>query len=165
MTHPTDKLPLPNGSAIFLTPCPGTKDVSLRDTIAQFSEQGIKGLVSLTPKHEMEKLGLTAIPALCTEFGINWFYAPIDDHQAPSDTFDQEWPSQRAKVHAILDSQHGVALHCIGGQGRTGTIAAQLLIERGLNFEEARAEVKAVKPGALTIETQVNYLQAFAANK
>ncbi|AWB66925.1 phosphatase [Saccharobesus litoralis] len=161
--HPTDKLPLENGAAIYLTPCPGTKGLALRETIKQFAEQGIKGLVSLTPKPEMAKLGVADMPQICSELGIAWFYAPIDDHQAPSNEFDIEWPSQKDQVHAILDKQQGVALHCMGGQGRTGTIAAQLLIERGRDYEQARAEVKAVKPGALTIEKQTDYLKALAA--
>ncbi|WP_111978335.1 phosphatase domain-containing putative toxin [Algibacillus agarilyticus] len=162
MTHPTDKLLIENDAAIYLTPCPGTKNLTLDETIAQFAQQGIKGLVSLTPKTEMTELNVADMPAVCERYGITWFYAPVDDHQAPSDAFNQEWPSQKSTVHQLLDKGQSVALHCQGGQGRTGTLAAQLLIERGRDYEQAKAEIKAVKPGALTIAKQTDYLQALA---
>lgn len=160
MTHPTDKLALPEGGTLYLTPCPGTKTLDLESTIKQLAEQGIKGLVSLTPKSEMQMLEVDNMPSICEQHGIKWFYAPVDDHQAPATAFANEWPKNKAAVHQLLDQNHGVALHCRGGQGRTGMLAAQLLIERGRDFEAAKAEVKAIKPGALTIEKQTVYLKS-----
>lgn len=160
MTHPTDKLTLANNVTLYLTPCPGTKAMDLTQTIAQFAQQGIKALISLTPKDEMEKHGVTSLPQICANHGITWFYAPVDDFQAPAEAFQKEWPLCKEKVHEFLNDNQPVALHCHGGQGRTGTVAAQILIERGYSFEQAKAEIKAVKPGALTNEKQVSYLQA-----
>lgn len=160
MTHPTDKLTLENGLTLFLTPCPGTKALGLEETIQQFSQQGIKALVSLTPNNEMEKLAVTGLPNLCERYGIQWFYAPVEDFQAPAQAFQEEWPKCKNEIHQLLSDKQAVALHCHGGQGRTGTVAAQLLIEQGFTFEQAKSTIKAIKPGALTNDKQVDYLKA-----
>lgn len=162
MTHPTDKLTLDNGLTLFLTPCPGTKTLDLEQTVKQFAQQGIKALVSLTPKTEMEKLAVTKLPALCEHYNIQWFYAPVEDFQAPAEAFQEEWPKCKDEIHQLLNNKQAVALHCHGGQGRTGTIAAQLLIEQGFTFEQAKTAIKAIKPGALTNEKQVGYLQTLS---
>lgn len=165
MTHPTDTLKLNNGATIILTPCPGTKTCSLTATLQQFKQQGVTAIISLTPMSEMKALNVAHMPELCKEQGILWFHAPVDDHQAPSEAFAAHWPNYNQKIHHLLDQQQTVALHCQGGQGRTGLLAAQLLIERGMSFEEAKTAVKAIKPGALTIEKQTDYLIKLAQSQ
>lgn len=53
----------------------------------------------------------------------------------------------QAVVSAYRDSKK-VAFHCGGGKGRTGTVAAGVLLELGLcgTFAEAEAHAKAIRP-------------------
>lgn len=74
--------------------------------------------------------------------GIEYLRAPVTDHAVPE---------ERAQMAAILDalsrvlgSGRRVYLHCRAGIGRTGTVAACLLIERGMAPEEALAELNRV---------------------
>jgi ADP-ribosylglycohydrolase len=71
--------------------------------------------------------------------GIEYLREPVTDHTVPA---------ERAQMAAILDalsralgSGRRVYLHCRAGIGRTGMVAACLLIERGMAPDEALAEL------------------------
>ncbi|EEY43727.1 predicted protein-tyrosine phosphatase [Vibrio mimicus VM223] len=47
----------------------------------------------------------------------------------------------------------------MGGSGRTGLLAAHLLLEKGWSLESIITQVQALRPGAFTKEVQVEYVQ------
>jgi ADP-ribosyl-[dinitrogen reductase] hydrolase len=47
-----------------------------------------------------------------------------------------------------------IVLHCRGGLERTGTIAARLLVEFGLDSRAAIAAVRQARPGAIQTREQ-----------
>lgn len=49
-------------------------------------------------------------------------------------------------------------VHCRGGLGRAGTIAARLLVELGMQPTEAIAGVRAVRPGAIETSDQEKFV-------
>ena len=51
-----------------------------------------------------------------------------------------------------------VLVHCRGGLGRAGTIAARLLVELGMEPETAIASVRAVRPGAIETSDQEKFV-------
>jgi len=61
-------------------------------------------------------------------------------------------------VHRLLDAGKRIAVHCKGGSGRTGLMAAQILVERGYTKEDALAAVKALRPKALSLAAHQDYL-------
>lgn len=54
-----------------------------------------------------------------------------------------------------------LTLHCMGGAGRSGTVAARLLMYFGLPASDAVQRVRAARPGA--IETRAQLGQVLAA--
>ena len=56
---------------------------------------------------------------------------PIPDRQAP--TSDSELAVALEKVDASLSSGKNVVIHCRQGIGRTGLVAACLLVSKGLD--------------------------------
>jgi len=60
-------------------------------------------------------------------------------------------------VHALLRQGQKVAIHCKGGSGRTGLVAAQILLELGLDKIEAKQRVQALRPYALTLAQHLAY--------
>ncbi|MDP7292161.1 MAG: hypothetical protein QF497_08015, partial [Verrucomicrobiota bacterium] len=53
-----------------------------------------------------------------------------------------------------------IVLHCKGGLGRTGTIAARLLVELGMTPGNAILAVREARPGAIETSAQETYVLA-----
>lgn len=73
-------------------------------------------------------------------------YLPIPDRRPPGLDFEQRWLQVGAELVAALRGGRRVFLRCMGGLGRTGTVAACLLREAGLDAEEAVAQVRLSAP-------------------
>jgi protein-tyrosine phosphatase len=85
-------------------------------------------------------------------------HMPIEDTQHPSPAFDLAWQKHKADIHARLDRGEIIAIHCHAGLGRTGTIAAKILIERGFTAENAIALIRQTRPGSIETKAQELYL-------
>lgn len=62
-------------------------------------------------------------------------------------------------LHERLLHGERLLVHCKGGLGRTGVVAAMLLVGRGVDVEEAIGAVRAARPGAIENEAQENYVR------
>ncbi|HPT49247.1 MAG TPA: dual specificity protein phosphatase family protein [Accumulibacter sp.] len=164
-THPFDFLSLDHGKGgLILTPCPGTKGVEPAVALEQLQTAGADAIVTLMPGLEMIDNAVTTLPELCQQRGLQWFHLPIEDDHAPEADFAIAWQAQRRAVHDLLDSGKRIAIHCKGGSGRTGLLAAQILIERGWSKSAAIAAVKDLRPNALSLSVHQAYLAALPAN-
>jgi protein-tyrosine phosphatase len=81
--------------------------------------------------------------------GIDWSHAPIRDFDAPDAAFERLWRDLAPGLHALLAGGRRLLLHCRYGVGRSGTIAARLLVESGTAPAEAIRLVRAAQPGAI----------------
>ena len=63
-------------------------------------------------------------------------------------------------LHARLRDGFNVLVHCKGGLGRAGTIAARLLIELGMAPQMAVGVVRQARPGAIETSGQERYVMA-----
>ncbi|KMT63869.1 dual specificity protein phosphatase family protein [Catenovulum maritimum] len=163
MQHPTFPLKVNElGAEIIITPCPGTKDVPLAESISQLKQAGAVAVLTFMQQFELEKNNVTEIKTLCEQAGIQWFHLPIQDDQAPEEMFQTPWQQARKIVHQLLDSNQKIAVHCKGGTGRTGLVSAQILLERGWSLADASKAIKALRPNSLTLPPHVNYLEQLA---
>ncbi|NLS13642.1 phosphatase [Vibrio sp. SM6] len=162
MTHPTWQLDLDSG-ALVLTPCPGTKGVDLRDSLVQLKQQGVEAVVTALDDHELAEHHVAELGAIVTELGMQWFQLPIVDDCAPDAGFAEQWRQASPQLHAVLARGGKVALHCLGGSGRTGLFAAHLLLEKHWPLAKIIREVQALRPGAFTKPLQIEYVEALAA--
>src|SRR5512137_1797030 len=136
-------------------------DALVRDDLARLRDQyGAKVLVTLLEEFEMKRL---AIPELLPvarrmRFRVLWF--PIPDVTAPADL-----PATAKLVGQIVDALtvgETVVVHCRGGLGRSGTIAACTLVATGRGPQEAIAMVRAARPGAVEVREQEEFVARFA---
>lgn len=122
---------------------------------------GVKVVVSFLEDHEYE---LIRIPSFFEEAGrrnIRVHRFPIQDRGVPDD---------KGALLALIETVDGliaaggnVMMHCRGGIGRTGLVAACLLVYRGFSAERAIAIVKDTRVGALDQENQMTFVRDFEA--
>jgi len=88
-----------------------------------------------------------------------WFHLPIVDVSIPDARFEKEWSAAGEELCSILRRELDVLVHCRGGLGRAGTIAARLLIELGMEPTKAIEHVRSVRPGAIETTDQENFVR------
>ena len=162
MTHPTWQLDLEQG-ALVLTPCPGTKGVDLEASLTQLKQQGVQAIVTALDNTELASKDVSQLGAEAEKLGMQWFQIEIEDDCAPGDEFATKWQQASPALHRIVDNGGKVAMHCMGGSGRTGLLAAYLLLEKQWPLSHIVKEVQALRPGAFTKSIQVDYINAVAA--
>ncbi len=116
-------------------------------------------LLSLVEDHELVELGSTALVPEAEARGIRVVRGPIVDVSVPSVAL------ARALVAAATEEIAAggrVVVHCRGGLGRAGTIAACILIALGRTPKAALAEVRAARPGAVETRGQEAFVEAFS---
>ncbi len=106
-------------------------------------------IVTLLESHELAHLAITRLGMEVQRRGIEWLHLPIPDVSTPDPEFEAEWPAVSDHLRSRLDAGENILIHCRGGLGRSGMIAARLLAETGVDAEEAIARVRAVRPGAI----------------
>ena len=117
-------------------------------------------LVSLLEPQEYDLLDLAALPARAVAHGLERLSLPIPDGSVP-----ESLSSVRALVGAIvaaLTAGRTVVIHCRGGLGRSGLLAACCLVARGGEPSDAIAAVRRARPGAVENEVQAAFVARFA---
>ncbi|WP_163937503.1 tyrosine-protein phosphatase [Paraferrimonas sp. SM1919] len=161
MTHPTWFLPLDSEAGLILTPCPGTKGVDLVDSLSQLRKQGAIAVITGLTFDELKQLGVTDFGSQVEMQSMQWFHFPIDDDGIPDDEFELAFKQNRTQLLSVLNQDAKVVIHCAGGSGRTGLIAARLLLALGWQWPQIKQQVQALRPGAFTKENQLSYIESF----
>ncbi|RQW83372.1 MAG: protein tyrosine phosphatase [Geobacter sp.] len=117
-----------------------------------------QALVTLIEEFEFELLSVPELPEKTRAFGIRWFHLPIVEVWVPDRVFEEEWVVVGEELRQILREDGRIVLHCRGGLGRTGTIAARLLVEFGMDPREAIRRVRAARMGAIQTREQEDYV-------
>ena len=162
MTHPYDVLQVPGlaGTLIF-TPCPGTRETTLEDALLALKQAGAAGVITLMPYNELSANGAEQIGQQCQALALAWYHLPVADEQVPLEDFGEGWRASRQVIVEHLRAGRSLAIHCKGGSGRTGLIAARILIEAGIARDEAIALVQALRPKAIQHPAHVNWINQF----
>lgn len=154
-----------------LTICPGkteggaigaprSRDLGM-DVFA-IRQWGADAVVSLVEEHEMQALGVPHLGAAVRRAGMIWHHLPIADFAAPDIGTLKAWAAVSPTLHQTLDRGGRVLFHCRGGRGRSGMIAALVLIERGEPWSEALRRVREIRPGAIETAVQEEFLEGQA---
>lgn len=172
ITHPLriDTLPVGNGS-LGVTFCPGKKGDSVygapwaRDLdhdIDAIKAWGATAVVTLIEDHEFEMLSVEPLGEVVKTHDIEWYHFPIPDLDVPTPEAMGRWRVLSPRLHQIVERGGRVVVHCRGGLGRAGTIAALILIERGRSVPDAIREVRSVRPGTVETDAQEGWLESQA---
>ena len=168
-SHPLNiaALTTPGGGRIGMTFCPGKTDPfamsgpwarDLDTDLAAIQAWGASALVTLVEQHELVDLGVSALGKQVLAMGLDWYHLPIRDVSIPTPEFETQWRASGQALRERLLGGQALVVHCRGGLGRTGLIAARLLIELGESPPTALRRVRAVRPGAVETREQEMYV-------
>jgi ADP-ribosyl-[dinitrogen reductase] hydrolase len=174
-THPLiiNEIQVPGCTGIIgITFCPGKKDCHShtgiwdRDLDADMSAikgWGTSSLVTLMEDHEFQQLGVRLLPFKAREHHLNWFHLPIRDVSIPDIRFHERWLGIGMCLMDSLKEGGRVVIHCRGGLGRSGIVAALLLIEASLDSRSAVDSVREARSGAIETIQQEAYVRGYRA--
>ncbi|MBE0377727.1 phosphatase domain-containing protein [Pseudoalteromonas prydzensis] len=158
--HPFDSLNLENGAKLIFTPCPGTKQASLEESVITLKQAGTSMLLTLMYDHEIANNNIEQLPTICAEHDISWLQLPILDDDAPDKEFEAQWLQHKEAILNALKNQATIAVHCKGGTGRTGLVIALILLAYGWPAARIVEHVQLIRPKALINTQQLNYFNS-----
>ncbi len=132
---------------------------ALAATLDHPSLSGSALLIALAEKHEFPEDHWQKLADALTKRGVRLDHMPIEDFSVPDARFLKSWQGHMARYHTTLDDGGTIGITCHYGAGRSGTIAAHLMIERGISPDEAIARVRRAFPESIENCKQFNWLQ------
>jgi protein-tyrosine phosphatase len=136
-----------------------TRDLET-DLRALRDEFGADLLVSLIEEHEFERLQIPTLRERAPLFGMEVLWFPIRDQSVPESL--QQFHEAVGRIVGYLRRGKTVVVHCMGGLGRTGLVAAACLLAlTELSPSEAMAAVRRARAGAVETAEQEEYLVTF----
>lgn len=159
------------GGKIGLTFCPGKKqanavtgawDRDLPTDLDAIAAWGAAAVVTLVEPHELESLQVAQLGEEVRARHMGWYHLPIRDVSVPDAAFEAAWASAGEQLRNLVRHGFGVLVHCKGGLGRAGTIAARLLVELGMDHATAVQQVRMVRPGAIETAAQLEHVRSCA---
>lgn len=134
-------------------------DTDLRDLRERF---GTDVLVPLLRGYELHLLSIPDLEPRAARMGITVRSFGIDDGSVPERARDAAFVDLIDALRTDLAAGRSVTVHCRGGLGRTGLVAACLLTRQGVAPAEAISTVRRHRPGAIETREQERYVHAFA---
>ena len=153
---------------IGITLCPGKKDAHAwsgpadRDLgldLDEVQRWGATAVMSLITDKEIDSLHVRGLREAVEEQHMEWWHLPIPDLEPPGSDFERDWKIAGAAIRDRLRLGFDVLVHCRGGLGRAGTVAASLLVELGGDPDAAIRKVRKARPGAIQTPDQKRHIQ------
>jgi protein-tyrosine phosphatase len=141
----------------------GAWDRDLAIDLDAVHDWGAAAVVTLLEPEEMKLLKVERLGEEVLSRHIEWFHLPIVDVSIPDARFEKEWRLAGGRLRSLLQRGRDVLVHCRGGLGRAGMIAARLLVELGMEASTAIDNVRAVRPGAIQTRGQEKFVLGISA--
>ena len=139
-------------------------DRLVEDDLLQLRDfHGAKVLVTLLEEFEMKQLAIPELLDVARKVELRSLWFPITDVSVPSDLH-----ATIALVDGIvgyMSRGDTVVVHCRGGLGRSGTIAACCLVALGRPPGIAIRLVREARPGAVEVESQELFVAQYARHR
>lgn len=172
LTHPLQIAAVavgPGLGRIGITFCPGKYQASsatggwsrdLELDVGAIADWGAAAVLTLVEDHELKALKAEGLGSAVHAHHMDWLHAPIRDVDVPDAPFEAAWTVIGEGLRDRLRAGFDVVVHCKGGLGRAGMIAARLMVELGISPARAIAEVRKVRTGAIETAPQERHVLA-----
>jgi len=156
-----------------LTILPGKRGTSFRypgrvyrrdldHDFALLREVGVRRLILLVEEAELRRWSDPDIVERGEAAGVAVYRHPIPDGRAPASVGEMATILSEVSEARVSDN---VAVACMGGVGRTGTVAACALVAGGMTPDAAIDTVRAVRhPTAVETAEQERFVRGYAAS-
>ncbi len=144
-----------------LTILPGRKDYEreLSEDIEIIKEQGITHIICLISNNEFAHYGVENLFQEYKKVNIEIKHFPVLDQSVVN---KHEMVTLIQWIKTNLENGSKILIHCVGGLGRAGTVAACYLKSIGYSFEEAINEVRKTRsPRAIESKVQEEFIKNF----
>ena len=157
---------LKGSGRIGLTFAPGKKDLpGLWDRDLDADLDRLRGyyhadvLVCLLESHEFTLLRIPDLLPTAKQRGIELIWHPIRDVSVPKRM--DEFVAVVEKILAFLNEGQTVVIHCRGGLGRSGLVAASCLVAFRYETSDGIRFVREARPGAIQTCEQQSFITDF----
>jgi len=165
--NPIDSVAVPHYPGFMgLVACPGTRigqpEIATKKVLPIDLEEvvdwGANGFICLLEQHELEQHRVQNLCAEVESRGIWFKQLPIPDMGIPDQQFEDAWAVEGERIRHALRIGERVIFHCWAGLGRTGMMAARILVEMGMDHKEAIREVRSTNRRRIQTKGQSNYI-------
>lgn len=158
-----DYLSLEGPGRIGLTILPGRRDRqrNIEEDLNELKRQGVTHVLSLITKDEYEEYGVGELPAALEKKGFTARRFSILDQGVPA---AEQMPELLEWIDKLVEGGGNLLIHCVGGLGRSGTIAAAYLRKKySLSASDAIARVRSAR-GERAVENRIQekFVETFA---
>ena len=143
-----------------LTQAPGQPGRDMAADMTTLAREGANVIAPLLLDEEFSRLGMHDYHTQAEAQALTVAPCPIQNGSVPDDL-----PAFAAYLDELMDQLldgRNLVLHCRGGVGRAGLVAACLLVQAGMPADAATELVRATRhPSALENAAQVQFLHDF----
>jgi protein-tyrosine phosphatase len=150
-----------NGNWLGITILPGRRDYSrnLDVDIEELKSQGINVIIPLLTQDEMERYGVPYLIDRYKKANFEIKHLPINDQRTPNKA---EVDEMIKYISQKFSEGKKILLHCVGGLGRSGLMAACYLKHLGLSTENAIYAVREARSSrAIENNYQIEFVSSY----
>lgn len=130
------------------------------EALERLARHGCRDLMGLTEHRELPLGTRAGLRAAAAAAGIMLWSAPIRDYQPPDARFLRRWGPLLDRWAVAVRGGGQIAFACMAGAGRSGTLAALVMIRAGTPPAAAMAAIRAANPLAIESPAQEAWLTA-----